>query len=487
MEIATRFLGKSSSTLKNGDEDAPISSSRSNSKYGTLRPMRTHSYVRFMERYNPGSRVSLYDKIYGFANSPLKRVSRIKKHKRQSLEITRSSTLEQREQYRRLIADYRASNLDHSTMLAQKSPLKIKHILNDSIIDLTGHVSSEGVSERVKPKGRILQAIEEKWGGSNPTNIALNHKNGYAVGKTATPGKLIYPQSKYLFDNFIPRINETYNFRARQRQLKICAEEKRSSLLHEKLEAKKALLDEQFTQQLTLKDKNAKEPSKLPEITPEMNDVINRAFVPYPPQEILSEDFNISITREHMATLLGLNWLNDEIVNFYMELIVQRSKEKETLPSVHAMNTFFYPKLSRQGYNSVRRWTKKVDIFAKDMVLYPIHLGVHWCLAVIDFTKKEIRYYDSMGGENNECLETLKNYLVSEHKNKKGTDYDVSDWKLTSMMKIPQQMNGSDCGVFACKFAEYNSINRDLTFEQDDMPCFRRAMVWEILNKKLLQ
>ena len=65
-----------------------------------------------------------------------------------------------------------------------------------------------------------------------------------------------------------------------------------------------------------------------------------------------------------------------------MELIVERSNTKDDLPSAHAMNTFFYPKLSTQGFKSVRRWTKRVDIFSKDLIFYPIHLGIHWTLAV---------------------------------------------------------------------------------------------------------
>jgi len=31
---------------------------------------------------------------------------------------------------------------------------------------------------------------------------------------------------------------------------------------------------------------------------------------------------------------------------------------------------------------------------------------------------------------------------------------------------IPQQMNGSDCGMFACKFAEYVTRDARITFSQ---------------------
>ena len=43
---------------------------------------------------------------------------------------------------------------------------------------------------------------------------------------------------------------------------------------------------------------------------------------------------------------------------------------------------------------------------------------MHWCLAVIDLANKEIRYYDSMGGNNQKCLNALKTYLVEEHMGK---------------------------------------------------------------------
>uniref|UniRef100_A0A452SR69 Ubiquitin-like protease family profile domain-containing protein n=1 Tax=Ursus americanus TaxID=9643 RepID=A0A452SR69_URSAM len=49
-----------------------------------------------------------------------------------------------------------------------------------------------------------------------------------------------------------------------------------------------------------------------------------------------------------------------QIINFYMNMLMERSKEKG-LPSVHAFNTFFFTKLKTAGYQAVKRWTKKVD------------------------------------------------------------------------------------------------------------------------------
>lgn len=70
-----------------------------------------------------------------------------------------------------------------------------------------------------------------------------------------------------------------------------------------------------------------------------------------------------------------------KVINTYFELIVERSKQ-DGYPSIHAFNTFFYGKLKQQGYDSIKRWTRKIDLFSFDLVFVPIHLGVHWCLAV---------------------------------------------------------------------------------------------------------
>ena len=63
------------------------------------------------------------------------------------------------------------------------------------------------------------------------------------------------------------------------------------------------------------------------------------------------------------------------------------------------------------GHSALKRWTRKVDIFSFDLILIPVHLGMHWCLATIDLKRKGVFYYDSMGGDNTECLDALLQYL----------------------------------------------------------------------------
>lgn len=197
--------------------------------------------------------------------------------------------------------------------------------------------------------------------------------------------------------------------------------------------------------------------------------------------DVLIEQFDIPITRKDLETLEGLNWLNDEVINFYFQMIMSRSREIDNLPSVYVFSTFFYTKLtsSENSFNMLKRWTRKVDIFSHDLILVPLHLGMHWTLCCVNCRCRSISYYDSMaGGRVNQKgelhLKAILSYLQKEHADKK-KDPLPTDWKINGVGesedvnhndRIPQQENGSDCGVFTCRFAEYISRRASFRFRQ---------------------
>lgn len=239
---------------------------------------------------------------------------------------------------------------------------------------------------------------------------------------------------------------------------------------------------ERFKKERLLEQLKIDEPTEpeFPELTSEIEEIVDKALVG-DPEERLCKD----IHRKDIETLSGLSWLNDLVINSYFDLIVERSKT-EGHPSVHAYNTFFYTTYKTKGYTSVRRWTRKFDIFSYDLNFVPIHLGVHWCLGVIDHRSKKICYYDSMGSGEDKCLDLLHDYLCMEHKDKKNVLLDPSSYSTEVMKDIPQQMNGSDCGMFTLKYAEYISRDAEISFSQKDMHYFRRRMVYELITSQLL-
>ncbi|VDM21489.1 unnamed protein product [Hydatigera taeniaeformis] len=205
--------------------------------------------------------------------------------------------------------------------------------------------------------------------------------------------------------------------------------------------------------------------------------------------------YRLAVTRRELITLTGTNWLNDMIINFYLQMLAHRSRLTVSATSAGAlrvatMNSFFYPKLiSGPGYAGVRRWTRSINLFEHDIILIPIHdRTIHWCLVAIDLRRRTLSYYDSMGGTNDRCLDVLLNYLNSESEDKLQKPLmAMSTWqKINTGASVPQQRNGSDCGVFLCTYAEFLSRDADFTFSQEDMPDIRKRMMYEILTGQLL-
>jgi hypothetical protein len=71
------------------------------------------------------------------------------------------------------------------------------------------------------------------------------------------------------------------------------------------------------------------------------------------------------------------------------------------------------------------------------------------------------------------------------------TDSEVDLNNLTSFWKFKientsKQINPSDCGIFVCKFMDYISRNKKITFTHEDMNYFRILIGIELMEGKLL-
>ena len=245
--------------------------------------------------------------------------------------------------------------------------------------------------------------------------------------------------------------------------------------------------------------------------------------------QVVIEKFSIDMTVDKLSCLCNRTWLNDEVLNFYMCLLqarsdrhVQCSKEDPSYRpfqtrSSHYFNSFFMAKVLETGiyqYASVKRWTKKFDIFEKEKIYFPINIGnAHWTLLVLFVQLRQIHYYDSMDGRGKKYLDTILQWVVDEGKEKKEIVVDTSDWLLVehySVEKVkqilaangneeffranyskfgqrhyvPQQNNGFDCGMFVCMNCDFITDDVPLldAFTQQDMEHFRRKIGTDIIR-----
>ena len=83
-----------------------------------------------------------------------------------------------------------------------------------------------------------------------------------------------------------------------------------------------------------------------------------------------------------------------------------------------------------------------MDVFSYDLLFVPVHLGTHWCLAVVDFAQSGIYYFDSMYMKANyrarvrkaweamNAMTALCKYLREEHWDKKGEKYSTDGFQV---------------------------------------------------------
>ncbi|KAJ4482276.1 hypothetical protein J3R30DRAFT_3681499 [Lentinula aciculospora] len=97
----------------------------------------------------------------------------------------------------------------------------------------------------------------------------------------------------------------------------------------------------------------------------------------------------VKITNGDYNRLLPDEYLNDTLIEFGLKLWHHElaTENPELADQIHVFNSFFYKKLNKknleEGYQSVKRWTSKFDIFSKKFVIVPINENMHWYLAII--------------------------------------------------------------------------------------------------------
>lgn len=228
-------------------------------------------------------------------------------------------------------------------------------------------------------------------------------------------------------------------------------------------------------------------------------ELVQRALGRGLPGEVLAthQKTNLEVTRADFECMKPGQWLNDEVINFYIALLQERDTKRKMQnkgPKCFFFNTFFFHKLGSNGYSykGVARWTTPKRLQQKgadyqcllecDKIVVPVHLPAHWTLAVINLRDQQFEYYDSLGGADSEVLELLSRFIEDEAREKSGQELDTSEWKRLFARNIPHQQNGSDCGVFAITYGDYCSKDAPFQFSQADMPFFRRRIVADVMR-----
>lgn len=176
---------------------------------------------------------------------------------------------------------------------------------------------------------------------------------------------------------------------------------------------------------------------------------------------IIASKFNAEISTKTIQCLRRSEWLSDEIINYYFQLLNER---KKNLKNIFSWSSFFWTKLSSHErleykYKGVQNWStkKSIDVFSFDIILCPLNIDKsHWALGVVDLKNYKTYYLDSLERGTDYPLfhEYIQRYLRDEWVDKKKSSEECPKFiSAKPPSNLPLQKNGNDCGVYVTLFA----------------------------------
>ena len=197
----------------------------------------------------------------------------------------------------------------------------------------------------------------------------------------------------------------------------------------------------------------------------------------------------------NLRCLFSPNWLNDEVINGYLELLGAVDD------NVFVYTTYFHQAFLKDGFERVKTYYQKYNPLSFKTILIPVHHQNHWFL--ITFNGSElvsIDPYNCPGASeerrrkflqenfqfhSNILMNLRENYFkpLYQKYNKTYTDLSII---VKLPPAIPSQDNSHDCGVFLIMFAKYLVFQRPFDFSTDDMIHFRDTIRSELESNKIL-
>ena len=197
-------------------------------------------------------------------------------------------------------------------------------------------------------------------------------------------------------------------------------------------------------------------------------------------------------------------WFGNEIIETYLAMMLAGHPSNEFLPA-----HIFY--LFQMGENINKRWADKIDLEQIKVFFFPLHInGDHWALGVLNRQRNTFEIFDSFN--HRVIVDYSKSYIKDQlRRNEKGViiytkneivyfviKYFEELYKFKGKpyerpniledLKIPQQENLNDCGVFTLMYAYYNvenvKFNRE-KFTKKAVDIFRRKIIYEIDMEEL--
>lgn len=192
-----------------------------------------------------------------------------------------------------------------------------------------------------------------------------------------------------------------------------------------KMEIRLDLDDDQHPEDLNGKRTNV--------LSPDVAEIVTEA-IPYRDQIVFRPPLHYKIapkktmivTNNDFTCLYNSNWINDSIVDFFLNFNYRKAKEAGHLGDnqVEIFNSFFFSQLANPSsavencYNNVKSWFKTTDdLFDHEYVIIPIMSELHWYSVIIY----------NLPGVKKQSMAKRRDYAIVEKKMSRLKKDDASD------------------------------------------------------------
>lgn len=183
------------------------------------------------------------------------------------------------------------------------------------------------------------------------------------------------------------------------------------------------------------------------------------------------------ISLKSARTLADRQWLDDEVMDFFIKDIVQDS---DHINDIHIMRSTFYLQLLsgptrnsrfRKILNTVVSNFKDEKIFDKRIMIIPICDCFHWIMLIIEIPeitinekdRQQIMYcyhYNSLGYKiDSGLINNIKDYLRFRLVYETGIDCNVN--LINIQLNLPRQLDSFNCGIYILHYLEKTLDNID--------------------------
>ena len=187
----------------------------------------------------------------------------------------------------------------------------------------------------------------------------------------------------------------------------------------------------------------------------------------------------IPITIATLKSLKPRVWLNAEVVDAYLEIILRKH------PDITLFTSYFSITVKRESHEKIlemyKRRFNKMKESSEKLVLIPLLADGHWTLLYLDIGQQESMFFDSYLGKNKEVVGKIMRIfkdagIITEELK---IYYPVRD-----LREIPKQKDGYNCGVIVIMYAEETLHNKDI---QNFMDQKYQAFSWDTEEENMNQ